>query len=449
MSVFTTLKQPEILMMLAFVAALMLYFTLKLWLNMRQIRFIMSHQTEVPKPFDQRIDLAAHQKSARYAFVKLRLARLSLFISTSILLIWTLGGGIGSLAAAVQHITVHPLYFGVVLIILFSLINSLFDLPLAYVSQFHVEEAFGFNRMTIAMWLVDLLKNTLLSLVLGIPLLYGVLSFMQRFPEMWWFWAWALFLGFNVLMLWLYPTLIAPLFNKFTPLPEGDLKIRLEALLKRCGFSSKGMFVMDGSRRSGHGNAYFTGFGRNKRIVFFDTLLEQLSEPQIEAVLAHELGHFHHKHILKRMLWLLPLSLASFALLGWLVKQMWFYAGLGISDEFALLDSLAQQPTHLFAVGLLLFSLVLPVFLFIFTPIFSRGSRKDEFEADAFAVKNSNGQDLIEALVAMYHDNASFVGTDPWYSRFYDSHPPAVVRVAHLQAEMKNQQQTPRQGDSA
>ena len=439
MSVSTSFMQPELLMMAAFVAALAVYFTLKLWLNMRQIQYIMAHQHEIPAPFDRRIDLEAHQKSARYAFVKLRLARLGLFISTSVLLIWTLGGGIASLSAVVQHWSVHPLHFGVILLLLFSLINSLFDLPLAYVNQFHVEEAFGFNRMTRGMWLMDLFKNTALSLVLGVPLLYGILSFMRLFPDTWWFWAWALFLGFNVLMLWLYPTLIAPLFNKFTPLPEGELKTRLEALLARCGFSSKGMFVMDGSRRSGHGNAYFTGFGRNKRIVFFDTLLAQLTEPQIEAVLAHELGHFHHKHILKRMAWMLPLSLASFALLGWLVKKMWFYAGLGVSDEFALLDSLAQQPTHLFAVGLLLFSLVLPIFLFIFTPIFSLQSRKDEFEADAFAVKHSNGQDLIDALVAMYHDNASFVGTDPWYSRFYDSHPPAVVRVAHLQAEISKQ----------
>ena len=436
---FAMLKQPEILMMLAFIIALAVYFTLKLWLNMRQIRFIMAHQNAVPTPFDRRIDLAAHQKSARYAFVKLRLARLGLFIATSILLIWTLGGGIASLAAVVQHLSTHPLHFGVALLVIFSLINSLFDLPLAYVSQFHVEAAFGFNRMTVGMWLMDLLKNTLLSALLGIPLLYAVLSFMRMFPDTWWFWAWALFLAFNLLMVWLYPTLIAPLFNKFTPLPDGVLKTRLEALLQRCGFASNGMFVMDGSRRSGHGNAYFTGFGRNKRIVFFDTLLSQLTEPQIEAVLAHELGHFHHKHIVKRMAWMLPLSLAGFALLGVLVNKMWFYAGLGVSDDFMLLDSLAQQPTHLFAVGLLLFSLVLPVFLFIFTPIFSRQSRKDEFEADAFAVRHSNGQDMIDALVAMYHDNASFVGTDPWYSRFYDSHPPATIRVTHLQKQIAQQ----------
>ena len=328
-----------------------------------------------------------------------------------------------------------------ILLVLFSLINSLFDLPLAYVHQFYVEQSFGFNRMTVGMWLMDLFKNTILSAMLGIPLLYGVLAFMQAYANSWWFWAWALFLGFNVLMLWLYPTVIAPLFNRFSPLPDGPLKIRLEQLLERCGFASKGMYVMDGSRRSGHGNAYFTGFGRSKRIVFYDTLLEQLSEPQIEAVLAHELGHFHHKHILKRMLWLLPLSLAGFALLGFLVKQMWFYQGLGISNQFSVLDTLAQQPTHLFAVGMLLFSLVLPVFLFVLTPLFSLSSRKDEFQADAFAVAHSNGQDLIDALVSMYHDNASFVGTDPWYSRFYDSHPPATIRVAHLKKQMLQHQQ--------
>ena len=435
-SIFTSLGQPEIRMTLAFVLALGVYFTLKLWLNMRQIDFIMAHQTVVPAPFDTRIDLEAHQKSARYAFVKLRMGRLALYISTAILLIWTLGGGIAGLAQLVQHGFSHPLHFGVGLLVIFSLLNSLFDLPMAFVDQFYVEQAFGFNRMTIKAWLVDLFKSTLLSLIIGVPLLYAVLAFIQAFPQTWWFWAWALFLGFNVLMMWLYPTLIAPLFNKFTPLPDGELKTRLETLLARCGFTSNGMFVMDGSRRSGHGNAYFTGFGRNKRIVFFDTLIEQLTPAQIEAVLAHELGHFHHKHILKRMAWMLPLSLAGFALLGFLVQKTWFYAGLGVTGENGILERLTAQPEHLYAVGLLLFSLVLPVFLFILTPIFSLQSRKDEFQADAFAVKNANGQDLIDALVAMYRDNASFVGTDVWYSRFYDSHPPATIRVAQLQAEM-------------
>ena len=433
---FAALGQPENRMTLAFVLALAVYFTLKLVLNMRQIKFIDSHQNAVPAPFDARIDLAAHQKSARYAFVKLRLARLQLFISVSVLLIWTLAGGIATLASLVQHAYTHPIWFGVALMIFFNLISALFELPLAFVDQFYVEQAFGFNRMTVRMWLTDLLKNTLLSAAIGVPLLYAVLWFIGAFAQSWWFWAWALFLGFNLLMMWLYPTVIAPIFNKFKPLEDGTLKTRLEALLERCGFASNGMFVMDGSRRSAHGNAYFTGFGRNKRIVFYDTLLALLSEAQIEAVLAHELGHFRHKHILKRMMWMLPLSLAGFALLGYLVHQPWFFAGLGVGRADGLLERLGAMPTHLYAVGLLLFSLVLPVFLFILTPIFSQLSRRDEFEADAFAVRHANGQDLIDALAAMYHDSANFIGTDAWYSRFYDSHPPATLRVAQLKAEM-------------
>ncbi len=440
---FTLLGQPEIRMMLAFIIALGVYFTLKLVLNMRQIKYIDSHQNAVPAPFDRRIDLTAHQKSARYAFVKLRLNRLQLFIAVSILLIWTLGSGIASLAGLVQLGFPHPLHFGVALLVIFSLISSLFELPLAFVDQFYVEQAFGFNRMTVKMWLVDLLKSTVLSALIGIPLLYAVLWFIQVFPDTWWFWAWALFISFNVLMMWLYPTLIAPLFNKFKPLEDGSLKTRLEALLARCGFASNGMYVMDGSRRSAHGNAYFTGFGRSKRIVFYDTLLTQLTEAQIEAVLAHELGHFHHKHILKRMLWVLPMSLAGFALLGYLVHQAWFYAGLGVGNDHGLLSSLTQQPAQLYAVGLLLFSLVLPVFTFILSPLFSMSSRRDEFQADAFAVRHANGQDLIDALAAMYHDNANFVGTDVWYSRFYDSHPPATIRVAQLQAEMTKHNHEP------
>lgn len=435
MSWLNQLALPEIRMTVVFVVALLIYFTLKLWLNMRQIAHIMAHQNTVPAPFDARIAVEKQQQSARYAFVKLRLARLSLYLGTALLLIWTLGGGIAALVGVVGYNVVHPLHFGVVLLVAFSLINGLFDLPLAYVNQFHVEQAFGFNRMTVRMWLVDLFKTTVLSAAIGIPLLYAVLAFIRYTPQHWWLWAWGLFIGFNLLMLWLYPTVIAPLFNKFTPLPDGGLKTRLEALLRRCGFAAKGMLVMDGSRRSGHGNAYFTGFGRSKRIVFYDTLLNQLTDAQIEAVLAHELGHFHHRHIIKRMVWLLPLSLGAFALLGYLARQRWFYAGLGI-DDTGLLDALTVQPTHLIAVGLLLFSLVLPVFTFIFTPLLSLASRRDEFQADAYAVAHSNGEDLIDGLVAMYDENASFVGTDIWYSRFYDSHPPAVVRIARLRSLM-------------
>ncbi|GHA66794.1 peptidase [Formosimonas limnophila] len=394
---------------------------------------IRTHVSAVPAPFDQKISLDDHTKAAQYALTRLHFGRLSLLFSMLVLLFWTLGGGLAGLANLILSVTTHQLHFGILFIVAFSLINSLIDLPMAYASQFKIEEKFGFNRMTIKLWLMDMLKGALLSAAIGIPLLYGVLWFIKTAPSTWWLWAWALFVGLNLLMLWLYPTVIAPLFNKFTALEDGDLKTRLNALLTRCGFASNGMFVMDGSRRSAHGNAYFTGFGHNKRIVFFDTLLNQLSPPQIEAVLAHELGHFHHKHILKRLAWMLPMGLAIFALLGFLSQQLWFYSGLGVQDSLSLLKRLSLQPTHLIAVGLVLFMLVLPVFTFIFAPLTSRGSRRDEFQADAFAVKNSNGQDLIDALVCMYQENASFVGTDSLYSAFYDSHPPAVLRVQRLQ----------------
>jgi STE24 endopeptidase len=427
------LNDPSTLMTLAFVTACALYFTLKLYLARRQMNHIRTHVTAVPSPFDQKISLDDHTKAAQYALTRLHFGRMSLLFSMLVLLFWTLGGGLAGLANLILSVTTHQLHFGILFIVAFSLINSLIDLPMAYVSQFKIEEKFGFNRMTIKLWLMDMLKGALLSGAIGIPLLYGVLWFIKITPSTWWLWAWALFVGLNLLMLWLYPTVIAPLFNKFTALEDGDLKTRLNALLTRCGFSSNGMFVMDGSRRSAHGNAYFTGFGRNKRIVFFDTLLNQLSPPQIEAVLAHELGHFHHKHILKRLAWMLPMGLAIFASLGFLSQQLWFYSGLGVQDSISLLKRLSLQPTHLMAVGLVLFMLVLPVFTFIFAPLTSRGSRRDEFQADAFAVKNSNGQDLIDALVCMYQENASFVGTDPLYSAFYDSHPPAVLRVQRLQ----------------
>lgn len=392
------------------------------------MRHIVAHQDVVPSPFAAQISLSEHQNAAKYALGRHRLGRVGLLISMLVLLAWTFGGGLGALARVSLSLTEHPLYFGIVLMVLFSLINGVLDLPLAYITQFKLEARFGFNRMTIKLWLTDMLKGAALSMLIGVPLLYAILAFVVALPNTWWLWAWALFVGFNLLLMWLYPTFIAPLFNQFKPLDSGDLKLRLDALLTRCGFTSNGMFVMDGSRRSAHGNAYFTGFGRNKRIVFFDTLLKQLTEPQIEAVLAHELGHFHHKHIIKRMLIIFPLSLAAFALLGFLARQDWFYSGLGMN--FAL------QSAHLTAVGLILFSLILPIFTFIFTPLASRGSRRDEFQADAFAVTHSNGQDLIDALVNMYQENASFVETDALYSRFYDSHPPALIRIAQIKTLM-------------
>ena len=414
------------------ILAIAAYFTVKWWLSSRQMRHITKHRSAVPTPFDSQISLSEHQTAADYALERHRLGRSGLLVSLIMLWAWTFGGGLALLSNAALSITTHPLHFGVVLMVLFSIINGLVDLPLAYISQFKVEQQFGFNRMTLGLWLSDLLKGTLLSAIIGIPLLYAVLAFIVWLPNTWWLWAWALFVTFNLLMMWLFPTFIAPLFNKFKPLEASELKIRLDALLARCGFKSNGMFVMDGSRRSAHGNAYFTGFGRNKRIVFFDTLLKQLTEPQIEAVLAHELGHFHHKHIIKRMLVIFPLSLAAFALLGYVSQQLWFYEGLGVYDSINLLKTLSIQPSHLIAVGLILFTLILPIFAFILTPIMSRGSRRDEFQADAFAVANSNGQDLIDALVNMYQENSSFVETDPLYSRFYDSHPPALIRIAQI-----------------
>ena len=414
------------------ILAIAAYFTVKWWLSSRQMRHITKHRSAVPTPFDSQISLSEHQTAADYALERHRLGRSGLLVSLIMLWAWTFGGGLALLSNAALSITTHPLHFGVVLMVLFSIINGLVDLPLAYISQFKVEQQFGFNRMTLGLWLSDLLKGALLSAIISIPLLYAVLAFIVWLPNTWWLWAWALFVTFNLLMMWLFPTFIAPLFNKFKPLEASELKIRLDALLARCGFKSNGMFVMDGSRRSAHGNAYFTGFGRNKRIVFFDTLLKQLTEPQIEAVLAHELGHFHHKHIIKRMLVIFPLSLAAFALLGYVSQQLWFYEGLGVYDSINLLKTLSIHPSHLIAVGLILFTLILPIFAFILTPIMSRGSRRDEFQADAFAVANSNGQDLIDALVNMYQENSSFVETDPLYSRFYDSHPPALIRIAQI-----------------
>ena len=430
----TLFNSPSLMFTALFICACCLYFTVKWWLSSRQMRHIARHRAVVPAPFDAQITLEQHQYAADYALVRQRFGRVGLMVSMGLLLFWTLGGGLGLLANGVlTHVTAHPLHFGVAFMVIFSLIGSALELPLAYISQFKIEARFGFNRMTVKLWLLDMLKNGALSAAIGIPLLYGVLKFIELTPQTWWLWAWCLFVGLNVLMLWLYPSVIAPWFNTFTPLADGDLKNRLDALLTRCGFKSNGMFIMDGSRRSAHGNAYFTGFGANKRIVFFDTLLKQLSESQIEAVLAHELGHFHHKHILKRMALMLPLSLGLFALIGYLSRQLWFYEALGLNHAVDVLGALSTQPTQLFAVGLVLFSLVLPVFTFIFSPLISSGSRKDEFQADAFAVKNSNGQDLINALVCMYQENSSFVGTDAVYSRFYDSHPPALIRVARIE----------------
>ena len=302
-----------------------------------------------------------------------------------------------------------------------ALIGGLIDLPLSWYRQFQLEERFGFNRMTVRLWIADLLKGFVLSSVLGLPLLAGVLALMRSAGSGWWLWAWLLWVGFNLAVLVLYPTVIAPLFNKFEPMPDGPVRTRVEALLARCGFTSRGLFVMDGSRRSAHGNAYFTGLGRAKRIVFFDTLLNRLNGEEIEAVLAHELGHFRRRHIAKRMVATFALSAAGLWLLAWLATRPWFYQGLGITAS-----------ADIEAIALVLFFLVIPVFAFPLQPLASLASRRHEFEADQFAAQHSRAGDLVSALVKMYEDNAATLTPDPLHSAFYDSHPPAAIRVGRL-----------------
>jgi STE24 endopeptidase len=333
---------------------------------------------------------------------------------------------------ATGKLPVGALWQDVALLIAVALIGGLLGLPFSYYGTFGIEARFGFNRTGRALWFVDLAKSTLLSLLIGVPLIALLLWLMRAAGTLWWLWAWFVFMGFQLLMLVIYPTLIAPLFNKFEPLPEGAMRTRIEALLARCGFTASGLFVMDGSRRSGHGNAYFTGLGRAKRVVFFDTLFNRLNEDEIEAVLAHELGHYKKHHIKKRIVFSALLSLAFLALLAWLMQQPWFFNGLGI--PVAQVNAAMLRP----GVALSLFMLVLPVFLFLFTPLSAAYSRRHEFEADAYAAAQSSAADLEQALVRLYEDNASTLTPDPLHSAFYDSHPPAAIRIAKLRALSAN-----------
>ncbi len=348
-----------------------------------------------------------------------RLGRLELVWGSLLLLGWTLGGGLQWLGELWQTFGWSTIPTGVALLISAFVIMALLDLPFSLYHTFVLEERFGFNKTTLATWLGDIVKQTLLMLILGVPLAWAALWLMQESGHLWWLWLWLLWSGFSLLMMWAYPAVIAPLFNKFTLLDDEKLQQRIQSLLNRCGFKSKGVYVMDGSRRSGHGNAYFTGMGQNKRIVFFDTLLETLDTDEIEAVLAHELGHFKRKHVQKRIATMMLMSLAGLAVLGWLIQQPWFYQGLGV-----------QTPSNVLA--LLLFMMVSPVFTFFMQPLSSWFSRKHEFEADDYAAQQASASDLIHALVKMYKENASTLTPDPLYSAFYDSHPPAPVRVAHL-----------------
>ncbi|HED52393.1 MAG TPA: M48 family peptidase [Gammaproteobacteria bacterium] len=402
-----------------FVIALAASLGIKLWLAQRQIRAVSRNRDKVPDAFADKIPLEAHQKAADYTLANTRLGRLELVWGSLLLLGWTLGGGLQWLGELWQTFGWSTIPTGVALMISAFVIMALLDLPFSLYHTFVLEERFGFNKTTLATWLGDIVKQTLLMLILGVPLAWAALWLMQESGHLWWLWLWLLWSSFSLLMMWAYPAVIAPLFNKFTLLDDEKLQQRIQSLLNRCGFKSKGVYVMDGSRRSGHGNAYFTGMGQNKRIVFFDTLLETLDTDEIEAVLAHELGHFKRKHVQKRIATMMLMSLAGLAVLGWLIQQPWFYQGLGV-----------QTPSNVLA--LLLFMMVSPVFTFFMQPLSSWFSRKHEFEADDYAAQQASASDLIHALVKMYKENASTLTPDPLYSAFYDSHPPAPVRIAHL-----------------
>ncbi len=408
---------------LLFLAALGTSVLLRLWLAQRQITHVARHRERVPESFEQRVSAAEHHKAADYTRTRTRFGMLSLLWDSLLLTGWTLGGGLEWLDSLWRTLETGPIITGVGVILSALLIMSLLELPFALWHTFVIEQRFGFNKTTPAVFVSDLLKQGLLLLVIGAPLAALALWIMQTGGSLWWFYVWLAWSAFTLFMVWAWPTLIAPLFNKFTPLDDETLKQRIQALMDKCGFRSNGIFVMDGSKRSGHGNAYFTGFGNNKRIVFFDTLLESLEPSEIEAVLAHELGHFRLRHIRKRLVSGMLLSLAGLALLGWLAEQPWFYQALGISR---VSDWMA----------LLLFMLVLPVFTFILQPLLSALSRKHEFEADAYAVQQASGNDLVQALVKMYRENASTLTPDPLFSAWHDSHPPAPVRIAHIFATM-------------
>lgn len=416
---------PSLVLTLAFALAMLLGLALKFWLATRQIRHVAQHRHAVPAAFSHTITLAAHQKAADYTLAKTRLGLLELALGTAVLLGWTLLGGLHVLNQALLHWLGGGMTQQLALLAAFVVIGGLIDLPLTLYKTFVIEERFGFNKMTWRLWLVDLLKSSLIGALIGLPIAELMLWVMGAAGQTWWLWAWGIWMGFNLLLLLIYPTFIAPLFNKFQPLEDETLKARVTALMQRCGFAAKGLFVMDGSRRSAHANAYFTGFGAAKRVVFFDTLLVRLSPAEVDAVLAHELGHFKHKHIIKRLVSLFALSLAGFALLGWLATQAWFYAGLGV---FPNLDA----PND--ALALLLFMLVTPIFSFFIAPILALFSRKHEFEADAYAVTQTNRNDLSSALLKLYEDNASTLTPDPVYVAFYYSHPPASERLARMAA---------------
>jgi STE24 endopeptidase len=411
-----------------FLAALAASLAVRVWLSRRQVAHVLAHRDAVPAAFASSIGLAAHQKAADYTMAKQRLGSLNTLVDAAMLLLMTLGGGLAAIVGWTETVAVSPLWRDVLLFAVTGIFYGLVSLPFSWWQTFRIEERFGFNRMTWGLWLSDNAKGLAVAVALGLPLLVLVLWLMRSAGALWWLWAWGAWMAFQLLILVLYPTLIAPLFNKFTPLAAGPARERIEALLTRCGFARAGLFVMDGSKRSGHGNAYFTGFGRAKRIVFFDTLLTRLVPDEIEAVLAHELGHYKLKHVAKRVAWSAAMSLVVLALLAWFAREPWFYAGLGIPDT--LLAVSMGRP----GVAIELFLLALPVFTFVLEPLSSLYSRKHEFEADAYATRHADAVALAQALVKLYEDNASTLTPDPLHSAFYDSHPPAAVRIAHIES---------------
>ena len=411
-----------------FFAALILTLGTRMWLATRHIRHVQSHRDRVPTEFSSQITLEAHQKAADYTCAKTRLGYVSMILEVIVLMILTLGGGLNVLAGLWSSWFSDPITHGAALIIGTVLLMSAVGIPVSYYRTFVIEEQFGFNKMTPQMFFLDLAKQGTLAVLLGMPLLLGILWLMEGMGANWWFYAWLAWMAFNIILLAIFPTWIAPIFNKFTPLADPSLKTRIEQLMRKCGFKSSGLFVMDGSRRSNHGNAYFTGFGKTKRIVFFDTLLSRLDIPEIEAVLAHELGHFKRHHVIKRIALSFSMSLLFLWGLGYLMQQRWFYEGLGVS--------VSSIPSP--AIALLLFFIVMPAFTFLFQPVASLYSRKHEFEADEYAARNASAIDLTRALVKLYQDNASTLTPDPLHSAFYDSHPPAALRVARLQSLARN-----------
>ena len=413
----------SLLMTLAFAAFLLAGVAVKFWLASRQVRHVARNRDEVPAPFRERIALDAHRKAADYTIARSRFGMLEMAFASVVLLGWTLLGGLDAVNQWLLGWLGAGMTQQLALFLVFFVIGGALDLPFSLYSTFVIEERFGFNKMTLGLWLVDMLKGVVLGAALGLPLLWVVLWLMHAGGTMWWLWAWGSVAIYQLFVMWIAPRFILPLFNKFTPLQDEALRERVTKLMERCGFAAKGLFVMDGSKRSAHANAFFTGFGANKRVVFFDTLLAQLTHDEMEAVLAHELGHFKRRHIVKRTLAGFALSLAGFALLGWLSQQLWFYTGLGVRPDLGGSND---------ALALLLFMLAVPVFSFFVSPLFSRISRKHEFEADAYAIEHASGRDLAAALLKLHEDNASTLTPDPVYVKFYYSHPPATERLARM-----------------